>query len=86
MNNNIVQVISAPDALMDRYNELAAMQEFSSSGEYAKMWLDLAADAESQNRPALAGMARGRGEFYKKQAEGSYIRLLEGSFSELIQV
>lgn len=86
MNNNLLQVTPPPDELIDRYNALAFMQEIPSLREYAQAWHNLANDAESQNRPALAGMARARGEFYQKQAEGQYIRLLEGNFSELIQV
>lgn len=86
MNSNIVRVTPAPDALMDRYNELAFTQEIASIESYADDWLKLARDADSAGRPALAGMARERGLFYAQQVPGEYIRLFEGSFSELIQV
>ena len=73
------------DNLMDRYLELAEMQNIDSA-EYAVEWHKLAADAEGGARPALAEMCRQRGDHYAAQDYGEYIRLIEGSFSELIDV
>lgn len=86
MNNNIVQIIPAPDALMDRYNELAFTQEIPDIKLYADSWMELGRQADEQGRIALAEMCFSRGRFYGRQAGGEYIRLIEGSFSELIPV
>lgn len=81
-----IQVTPAPDALTRRYNELAFAQNIPDIRGYANEWQALAVECVIGGRPALAGMCQGRADFYKVQADGEYVRLLEGSFSELIAV
>lgn len=80
MNNNIVQVAPATDALMDRYNELALRTEIDDVDAYALEWFVLARDADAAGRPALAGMCRGRGDFYGDNTPGVYVRVMDGNF------
>lgn len=86
MNTNIIQVTPRPDALLDRYNELAFTQNIPDIQGYADDWQALAVECKIHGRPALAGMAQARADFYRVQAEGEYVRLIDGSFSELIAV
>ena len=74
------------DPLTARYYELAMAQIIPDVASYAIEWMKLAADAEAYSRFSLAGMCRSRGDFYAQQDYGEYIRLIEGSFSELLPV
>jgi len=74
------------DTLTARYIELSMTQIIPDIALYAIEWMKLAADAEAQGRFSLAGMCRSRGDFYAHQDYGEYIRLIEGSFSELLRV
>jgi hypothetical protein len=80
-----IQILPALDALTDRYLALAGVQELSSS-EYASQWRTLADEAAQQGRENLAASCYARADFYGKQEPGEYIRLIEGSLSELILV
>lgn len=68
------------------YLALANMQNIDDIRDYALAWADLADIAQDNQRPALAAMCRSRAEFYGSQDTGEYIRLFDGSFSELITV
>lgn len=88
MDNFFVKVTFNPEAkaLMEKYYDLAFTHEIPKMGDYAKAWLDLAREFDKLGMVNMAGMTRERGLFYAQQAPGEYIRLIEGSFSELIQV
>ena len=79
-------ITNAPDELMERYYKLAAVQEIPNIARYAFEWAVLAEDAAKAGREACAEAWNKRGQFYAQQAGGEYIRLIEGSFSELVQV
>ena len=72
------------DELMERYHVLALTQNIPNIARYAMEWDMLAADARAQGREASAAAWQSRADFYKQQAGGEYIRLIDGSFSELI--
>ena len=74
------------DELMARYMELAKVQNIESVAGYAYEWHKLAADAQVGGRLNLSAMCEKRGNFYAKQDEGEYLRLIDRSLSELIQV
>ena len=78
--------VTTLDPLTARYMELADVREFSSNAEYAKAWETLADDCAAAGRPSLACACQSRADFYTDQIPGSYIRLIEGPFSELILV
>ncbi len=85
MNSNI-KVVPYTDELMDRYNELAAMNEIPSMADYAYQWYLLSVQADGKNRPALAEHARAHANHYGKFEPGEYIKLVEGSLSEMLLV
>lgn len=72
--------------LMDIYYYLCGMQNIPDIEQYAFDWMDLARRFDAIGATHSAGSARGRGEHYQKQAGGEYLRIIEGSFSELIAV
>ena len=74
------------DDLMARYLELAKVQNIESVAAYAYEWHKLAADAQISGRINLGAMCEGRGNFYAKQDEGEYLRIIDRSLSELISV
>ena len=77
------------DPLTDAYYSLAFMQNIDNIKDYALAWDELACMALLEGRPALAGMCTSRAAYYYEVAEaqsGEYIRLIEGSFAELIAV
>ena len=80
--NSTINIDHYTDELMQRYNKLAMLQNFDAQ-EYAGDWERLAADALAQDRPALSEMCRSRGQFYA-QYQGEQIRIIDGSFSELL--
>jgi hypothetical protein len=80
--NSTINIDHYTDDLMQRYNALAMLQNFDAQ-EYANDWERLAADAAAQDRPALSEMCRSRGLFYA-QYQGEQIRIIDGSFSELL--
>ena len=83
---NLAPTVEVPDPLTARYIVLADKHELPSVEEYAKAWETLAADCKAAGRPSLAVACLSRADFYRKQTPGVYIRLIEGSFSELIMV
>jgi len=52
---------------------------------YAQRWYDLSMRAEKEDRPASASSWRARAKYYSELAGVEYIRLVEGSFSELVK-
>jgi hypothetical protein len=76
----------APDELMNRYMTLANTQHIENIARYAFEWDTLAADARAKGQLSRASAWQSRADFYKAQAGGEYVRLIDGSFSELIQV
>lgn len=82
----IQTITNAPDELMGRYLRLSAVQEIPNIARYAFEWNVLAEDAANAGRVASAEAWSERGRFYAQQAGGEYIRLIDGSFSELVQV
>ena len=74
------------DELMARYLELAKVQNIESVAEYAYEWHKLAADMQIAGRINLGAMCEERGNFYAKQDEGEYLRIIDRSLSELISV
>ena len=84
--NTTIKVIPYSDELMDRYNELAMMNVIPSMAEYAYQWQLLATQAEGKNRPALAAHARAHAEHYAQFEPGEYIKLVEGSLSEMLPI
>lgn len=77
------------DEITALYYGLSNMQNIDDIADYALAWDELACMALLEGRPALAGMCTSRAAFYYEAAEaqsGEYIRLTDGSFSELIPV
>ena len=72
------------DPLMKRFLELSLMQNIPDMAVYADEWNKLAADARAVKRPHLADTCTSRWQAYKGLS-GEYVRLVEGSFSELLE-
>lgn len=72
------------DELMERYYVLASTKNIQNIARYAFEWKLLAEDAEKAGRPACAESWGKRAAFYASQAGGEYLRIIEGSFCELI--
>ena len=85
MNNNI-KVLEHSDELMERYNILATTQNIEDVSAYAVAWQKLAADAREADRPALAAMCQQRGDDYGSLGGTEYVRIIEGSFSEVFEL
>lgn len=83
MNNNITVIQGYSDPLLDRYNELAFMQNIDAQ-EYSAAWKLLGEMCEAENRPALAAMCFSRSDYYGRYT-GEAVRLIEGSLSEMIE-
>lgn len=86
MNNLITKIEGFKDALLDRYNELAFVQNIPDVQAYGNEWKLLGEMCEAENRPALAAMCFSRASWYLGQPVGEYVRLTDGPFSELIPV
>lgn len=74
------------DPILSRYLQLSRTQNIPDLKAFAADWLDLADQALQDNRPFSAESYRKRGEWYMQQGEGEAVRIIEGSFSELILV
>lgn len=72
------------DPILELYYGLALMQNIEDMQDYALAWADLSEIALLNDRPYLAAMCRSRAEWYGAQPTGEYIRVIDGSFSELI--
>lgn len=70
--------------LMEIYYELSFTQIIPDIREYSDAWLSLSEMFAAEDMPAMSESCRKRGEFYAREIDGEYIRLLDGSFSELI--
>jgi len=86
MNQNITVIQGYSDPLLDRYNELAFMQNIADMQAYAEDWHVLGDDAIMQDRPALAETVYARALHYAQMVGGEYIRVIEQPFAELRQV
>ena len=73
------------DPLMDAYLELGMTQVIPSIADYARAWRDLGDLFAINGRPSSAANCYSRAAFYERETEGEYIRLIEGSFSELLE-
>lgn len=85
----ITGIIPATDELTALYFGLSNLQNIDDIADYALAWDELACMALLAERLALAGMCTSRAAFYHEAAEaqsGEYIRLIDGSFAELIAV
>jgi len=74
------------DKLMRKYHELANTRMIPCLQDYAQAWRDLSGMFAVDGRPAMAGACSARADFYAVQGSGEHIRIIEGSFSELIEV
>jgi hypothetical protein len=76
------------DPILSRYLQLSRVQNIPDLKAYGASWLDLA-DLALQAVPPREHSAeayRKRGEWYIEQGKGEAVRIIEGSFSELIMV
>ena len=74
------------DPITTRYLELSNTQNIPDLAAYAVSWQKLAADARAAGRVASADAYQKRGDWYAEQGKGEHVRLIEGSFSQLIPV
>ena len=72
--------------LIERRMVLSAMQTIPDMRAFAAAWLQLADDFQTCGLLNNAATCRARGEYYAELAGGEYIRLIDGSFAELIAV
>ena len=72
------------DELTRDYIELSKQNVIEDVQDYAQKWYDLAMRAEKEDRPASASSWRQRAKHYAELCGCGYIRLVEGSFSELV--
>lgn len=74
------------DGLLERRQVLSEMNVIPDMRAYASAWLQLADDFQSVGLLSNAGICRERGNRYAAMAGGEFIRLTDGSISELIEV
>jgi hypothetical protein len=77
------------DPLFDRKLALSMLQNIPDMGKYAQAWADLAAEFEMIGFWSNASYCKSRALHYAAVAAitpGEYVRLVDGSFSELIPV
>jgi hypothetical protein len=74
------------DDLMERKRTLEQTNEIPDMAQYALDWQELAADFRAIGFVFCASYCQARGDHYGKEAGGEYIKLVEGSFAELIEV
>lgn len=73
-----------PQTLISRRIELSLQNIIPDMDAYAEEWNKLSADFAALGMLASAEMCFRNYQHYKEIADGEYIRLIEGSFAELI--
>jgi len=73
-------------AMMRKYHELANVRIIPCLQDYTQAWLELSRMFAVNDCPEMAGACSARADFYAVQGSGEHIRIIEGSFSELIEV
>ena len=73
------------DELTKDMLELTKQNVIPDMQDYAQKWYDLSMRAEKEDRPASASSWRQRAKYYADLCGCGYIRLVEGSFSELVR-
>ena len=75
-----------PQTLINRRTALSLQNIIPDMDAYAEEWNKLSADFAALGMLANAAMCNKNYQHYKEIADGEYIRLIEGSFAELIPV
>lgn len=88
---NAIKPLETPVLLVDadimgRYHQLADRQNIEDVKAYGSEWAALALDFDNSDRPYMAALCYARAEYYGVQPLGEYVRVVDGSFSELIPV
>lgn len=79
-------LFSPHEDLIERRMVLSQMQTIPDMRAYASAWLQLADDFQVCGLLSNAAMCKAKGDYYAEFAGGEYIRLIDGSFAELIAV
>lgn len=75
-----------PQELIARRMALSLQSYIPNMAEHVENWNKLRADFEALGMLANVATCQKNYEHYKEIADGEYIRLIEGSFAELIPV
>jgi hypothetical protein len=76
---------TAPDEVLDEYTRLSTMNVIEDVKAHAEDWRNLAIKAACADRMATADNCMSRVKYWLEKDSAAYIRLVEGSFSELLQ-
>jgi len=74
------------DPITDRRLELEGMQNIPDMAAYALEWEKLTADCQAAQRFSLAALCGSKAEHYRNLAGGEYVRLIQDTFVELVEV